>query len=67
MKRVQAQPDVEVKVNPSCDMHYRGFRYGAGTELRLPFEEAIQKAKEGLVTLLVNPKEAIKEIEHGGA
>jgi hypothetical protein len=67
MKRIDKPVEVDVRVNPSCDLHHMGNRWGAGAELRLPFETAIQKAKEGVVTLLVSASETLKEAENGSA
>lgn len=67
MKRIEKPVELDVKVNPSCELHLAGGRWGAGAELRLPFEEAVRKAKEGVVTLLVNVKETLKEADNAGA
>lgn len=66
MKRIEKPVEVEVKVNPSCELRLAGVRWGAGAEIRLPFEEAVKKAREGVVTLLVNVKEINKENDDGG-
>ena len=66
MKRIEKPVEVDVRVNASCELRLSGERWGAGAELRLPFEEAVKKAKEGVVTLLVSVKEIIKENDDGG-
>lgn len=62
MKRTEKPVEVEVRVNPTCEIRFRGLRWGAGAELRMPFEEAMQSAKEGVVSLLVSAKETVKEV-----
>lgn len=47
-------------VNASCIVRVDEFQYGAGTELSLPYDLAVQLGKEGKVTLLV-PNNPIPE------
>lgn len=67
MKNPKPETHVDVKVNPSCELRFKGEVWGAGAEVRLPFEEAIKKAQEGIVSILVKAKEIMKEATHGGA
>lgn len=67
MKRMEKPVEVDVRVNPSCEFRFRGEVWGAGAEIRVPFQEAVEKAKAGIVTLLVSVKETLKEAENGGA
>lgn len=67
MKNTMKPAEIEVKVNPSCELRFRGDLWGAGAEIRMPFEEAMEKAKQGIVTVLVSVKEIMKEATHGGA
>lgn len=67
MKRLEKPVEVDVRVNPSCELRFKGEVWGAGAEIRMSFQEAVEKAKAGAVTLLVSVKETLKEAENGGA
>lgn len=64
---MKKQTDVDVRVNPSCELPYKGDRWGAGAEIRMPVSEAIAYAKAGIVTLLVSAKENQKEAADASA
>jgi hypothetical protein len=66
MKRIEKPAEVDVRVNPTCQLIFRGERWGAGAEVRMPFQEAVERAKAGIVSLLVSAKEIIKENDDAG-
>ena len=58
-KHERSAEKLDCVVNASCEVRIDEFKYGAGTQLCLPYALAVQLGKEGKVTLLVpnNPEE----------
>jgi hypothetical protein len=66
---------VDCQINPTCSAMYEGFQYGAGAVLTLPYNLAVEWARQGRVTLLLpeNPhipedfKKQLDQLEEGSA